>query len=218
MPDVRRYFVTGTDTDVGKTRVTAGFARAFVARGEPVTIVKPVQTGLATDDEGDAHLAGRLAGCPSHEYVRFALPADPWAAAVAEGRDPPTVAALGARLAAERGSVVVEGAGGAAVPLGPGETFADLAAAAGLRTVVAVGLRLGCINHALLTAAFLRAHGIEPEGAVLVARFGPVDPPYVADVRRALAGRIAIFGVVPYDEDAAASVEYVATLAAKGPS
>jgi dethiobiotin synthase len=218
LPGPRRYFITGTDTDVGKTRVTAGFARALVALGASPTVVKPVQTGLLPGEEGDAQRAARLAGCASREYVRFALPADPWAAALAEGRPFVTVAEIAERLAAERGDLVVEGAGGIAVPFGPGETYGDLAAAAALRTVVVVGLRLGCINHALLTAAYLRARGVEPAGAVLVARWEPVGADYVADVRRALAGHLAIYGEVPYDDDEAASVEYVAALAAKEPA
>jgi dethiobiotin synthase len=189
MPGTRRYFITGTDTDVGKTRVTAGFARALVALGAAPTVVKPVQTGVRAGDEGDAERAARLAGCSSREYVRFALPADPWAAALAEGRPLVTVAGITERLAAEHGDLVVEGAGGIAVPFGPGET-----------------------------AAYLRARGVEPAGAVLVARWEPVGADYVADVRRALAGSLAIYGVVPYDDDEAASVEYVATLAAKEPA
>jgi dethiobiotin synthase len=218
MSGPRRYFITGTDTDVGKTRVTAGFARALVASGDMPTVVKPVQTGVRAGEEGDAERAGRLAGCAFDEYVRFARPADPWAAALAEGLPLVTVAGLAERLAAEAGALVVEGAGGIAVPLGPGETYGDLAAAAALRTVVVVGLRLGCINHALLTAAYLRARGVEPAGAVLVARWEPVAADYVADVRRALAGKLAVYGVVPYDDDEAASVEYVAALAAKEPA
>jgi dethiobiotin synthase len=218
MPSSRRYFITGTDTDVGKTRVTAGFARALVASGAFPTIVKPVQTGVRVGEEGDAERAGRLAGCAFEEYVRFAKPADPWAAALAEDRPLVTVAEIAERLAAEPGDLVVEGAGGIAVPFGPGETYADLAAAAALRTVVVVGLRLGCISHALLTAAYLRERGVEPAGAVLVERWEPVGAEYIADVRRALAGRLGIYGVVPYDADEAASVEYVAALAAKEPA
>ncbi len=216
MPHARRYFVTGTDTDVGKTRVTAGLALALVRAGAEPVIVKPIQTGALAGEEGDAERAGRLAGCAFHEYARFERPADPWAAAVAEDRPVQRVADIAARLAAEPGSIVVEGAGGIAVPLGPDETFADLAAATGLSTIVVVGLRLGCISHALLTVAYLRSRGVEPAGALLVARHAPVEPAYVADVRRALAGRVAIWGVVPYDEDEAASVEYVAALASKG--
>ena len=218
MPGPRRYFITGTDTDVGKTRVTAGFARALVASGAFPTIVKPVQTGVRVGEEGDAERAGRLAGCAFEEYVRFAKPADPWAAALAEGRPLVTVGEIAERLAAEHGALVVEGAGGIAVPFGPGETYADLAAAAALRTVVVVGLRLGCISHALLTAAYLRERGVEPAGAVLVERWEPVGAEYIADVRRALAGRLGIYGVVRYDADEAASVEYVAALAAKEPA
>ena len=67
-------------------------------------------------------------------------------------------------------------------------------------------------------AAYLRERGVEPAGAVLVERWEPVGAEYIADVRRALAGRLGIYGVVRYDADEAASVEYVAALAAKEPA
>jgi dethiobiotin synthetase len=215
MPDARRYFVTGTDTDVGKTRVTAGLARALVTCGSAPTIVKPIQTGVAAGEPGDAARAARLAGCAFVEFERYALPADPWSAALAEGREPPVVRDLARRLAKLGGDVVVEGAGGIAVPLGPGETFADLAAAVGLRTIVVVGLRLGCINHALLSVAFARARGIVPAGYLLVERWGSVGAAYVADVRRAIEPAAPVLGTVPCDEEESVSVEYVATLVSK---
>ncbi len=218
MPAVRSYFVTGTDTDVGKTSVTAGVARALTAAGASPTIVKPVQTGLAAGEAGDAARAARLAGCAFLEFERYAAPADPWSAALAEGRPPPRAADLAGRLAATPGVLVVEGAGGIAVPLNADETFADLGRLAHLPAIVVVGLRLGCISHAILSAAFLRAHGVAIAGAFLVERFGPVGDAYVADVTRGIGGHLPLLGVVPYagpDGDVAVA-EYVATLAAKG--
>jgi dethiobiotin synthase len=218
MPSARSYFVTGTDTDVGKTCVTAGLARSLAASGAAPTIVKPVQTGVGPGEPGDAARSARLAGCAFLEFERYAAAADPWSAALAEGRPPPLASVLARRIAAVTGVVVVEGAGGIAVPLNAGETFADLARLAQLPAIVVVGLRLGCISHALLTAAFLRAHGVPIAGAFLVERFGPVGDGYIADVTRALAAHLPSLGVVPYaggDGDVAVA-EYVATLAAKG--
>ncbi|GAC1494039.1 MAG: hypothetical protein NVS1B2_10000 [Vulcanimicrobiaceae bacterium] len=140
-----RFFVTGTDTGIGKTRATAALARALgereAARGSStgVTIVKLAQTGLRAEECGDADEAVALArgvACDgndaagdaaraegryaSRELCRFALPADPWAAALAERREPPRAAALAhAALAFQGGGaaarhLVIEGSGGVA--------------------------------------------------------------------------------------------------------
>ena len=83
---MQRYFVTGTDTDVGKTRTTAALALALRLAGKAPTIVKLVQTGLAPGVPGDAAHAGTLAGVPHVELARFFKAADPWSAAEAEGK------------------------------------------------------------------------------------------------------------------------------------
>lgn len=200
----RGYFVTGTDTDVGKTVVTAALARALCERVTRVTAIKAVQTGVGAREEGDAARAGRLSGCGALELVRFAAPADPWAAALAEGVQPPHVAELVERIAAVAGSVVVEGSGGIAVPLNARETFADLAAAVGLPAVIAVGLRLGCINHAALTVEACERRGIRVAGCVLVERWQSVTEAYRLDVARALQDKAHIFGILPFASEAEA--------------
>jgi len=193
--------VTGTDTDVGKTRVTAALARALRTAGRATTIVKIVQTGVAAADEGDAARAGRLAGCRHVELARFATPADPWSAALAGGREPLDVATAAARIQEIGGSVVAEGAGGLMVPIGPREYVADVASAACLRAVIAVGLRLGCINHALLTVSGCERLGIAIAGAVLVERWESVERRYLDDVRRALKENVRILGIMPFSID-----------------
>ncbi len=204
---MHRYFVTGTDTGIGKTYVTAVLARALREAGETVTVVKAVQTGLAPDQEGDAQRAARLAGTAARELLRLRKPADPWSAALAEGRHAPRAAALAEALAAIPGAVVVEGAGGLLVPLNEDETFADLARAAGLTVILAVGLRLGCINHALLTLGACERASLPVLGAVLVAYGGPADADHLADVRRCLQGKIRILGILPFVDDEAAGLE-----------
>ncbi len=209
-----RYFVTGTDTDVGKTRVSAALARALVLAGERPTIVKLVQTGVAPGECGDAERAGALAGCAFSELARYARPADPWGAALADGREPLRAHALAARLDAFAEPLVVEGSGGAAVPLNASETIADVARLAGAAAIVAVGLRLGCISHTLLTLAYLEARAIPVEGVVLVDRLRAND--YAReDVERALAARAEILGTLAYRTDEAASVEEGARLFAR---
>jgi dethiobiotin synthetase len=201
-----RIFVTGTDTDVGKTRVTAALAAALVARGEHPTIVKAVQTGLAPGEAGDAADAGTLAGCAAVELARFALAADPWSAALAEKRAPLDAAVLAARIGSIAGPVIVEGAGGAAVPLNANETLATVAARAGCEAVLATGLRLGCISHTLLTLDYLAAHGVPVRGVVLVERWRVTDADERARAVRPIAARVPVLGLIEYDLDAPRSV------------
>ncbi len=209
---MHRYFVTGTDTDVGKTRITAALALALSRSGRDATVVKLVQTGLAPGEIGDAARAAALNGANSLELVRFRKPADPWSAALAQRETPPRACDLARALDRIEGAVVVEGAGGLMVPLNEREDFCDVVAAAGLRTILVVGLRLGCLNHALLTVARLREERLPIAGAVLVDRFGASEPEYVADVLRTLQGKIEILGILPFDPDEAASVREGARL------
>lgn len=209
---MHRYLVTGTDTDVGKTRVTAALAAALRVAGESPTVVKLVQTGLDAEEPGDAARAGTLSGCPHVELARFRKPADPWSAALAEGM--PTVHAqdLARFVESIPGAVVAEGAGGLAVPLNGAQNFGTLAALAKLEVILAVGLRLGCMNHALLTLALCDQLRLRVAGGVLVERWEKSDPSYTADVRRALQGKLEILGILRFDPDEKASVEQGAQL------
>jgi dethiobiotin synthase len=209
---VYRYLVTGTDTDVGKTRVTAALAAALRIAGEDPTIVKLVQTGLDPGVPGDAAHAGKLAQARHVELARFRKPADPWSAALAEGM--PTVHAedLTRVIAGISGAVVAEGAGGLAVPLNRAQNFGTVAVLAKLHVILVVGLRLGCMNHALLTLALCDQLQLHVAGCVLVDRWQKSDPSYAADVRRALQGKIEILGILPFDPNEAASVEQGAQL------
>jgi dethiobiotin synthetase len=209
---VKRLYVTGTDTDIGKTRVTTTLARALRAGGEPVTVVKLVQTGLPAGTPGDAHEAGALARCGSLELRRFAKPADPWTAALAASEPPLRAAALAERVALLSGSLVVEGSGGAAVPLNEAESLSDAARLCGLETVLVVGLRLGCINHALLTLEYLASRAMPLLGVVLCERYPLEEPGYAAEVERALAGRARVLGTIAYEPEAALGLERDARL------
>jgi dethiobiotin synthetase len=208
---VHRYFVTGTDTGVGKTRVTAAVALALARSGLAPAIVKLVQTGVAAGEAGDAAHAGQLAGVPASELRRYEKPADPWSAALAQGAAPPEAAALAAALDEDE-TLVAEGSGGLLVPLNANECVGDVAVRAQLRTIVAVGLRLGCLNHALLTLAALEGLGLTCEGLALVECFGPTERGYRNDVLRVLQGKAHVFGILPYDEDASASVRAASEL------
>lgn len=209
---MRRYLVTGTDTDVGKTRVSAALALALRTSGHEPVVVKLVQTGALPGEPGDAARAGRLAGCKFLELARFSKPADPWSAALADGNPALRAEDLGRMLAGVEGAVVAEGAGGLAVPLNAKQTIANVAQMAGLSVVVVVGLRLGCINHALLTAALCEQLRLQVAGGVLVDRWERSEESYVCDVSRALQGKLKILGIVPFEPDERSSVEAAATL------
>ncbi|HEY5258701.1 MAG TPA: dethiobiotin synthase [Candidatus Baltobacteraceae bacterium] len=200
------YFVTGTDTDVGKTRVVATLARALRERNGKPTIVKCVQTGCEPGVPGDAARAGALAQSRFVELARFAKPADPWSAALAQGAPPLAAADLAAAIGRIAGMLVVEGAGGIAVPLNADETLADVARLCGLETIVAVGLRLGCISHARLTLAYCERAGLRVGGVVLVERWSPVEPDYREDVERALQDKARVLGILPFCADEPAAV------------
>lgn len=202
---MRGFFVTGTDTDVGKTRISAALCRAWIRAGGTPTVVKLIQTG-ARGRAGDAETAGRLGGCDWRELEHFELPADPWSAAIAEGRDPLRAPALAERVRACDEPLICEGLGGAAVPLNATETITDVAILAGLDVVVVVGLRLGCVNHALLTLGYLRYRGARVAGVVCVERWQPTSSAYRADVTRVLSAHARVLGMLPFDSDADRSV------------
>lgn len=204
---MHRYLVTGTDTGVGKTRVTAVLARALARAGLATTVVKLVQTGAASGQHGDAERAGALAGVPHLEFARFSKPADPWSAALAEGM--PAVRAIDVLRMLDRvpGALVAEGAGGLAVPLNRRENFGTVARLAHLSLILTVGLRLGCMNHALLTLSMCERMRIPVAGAVLVEFLQACEPSYVDDVMRVLQGKVRVFGMLPFEPDEPSSVE-----------
>jgi dethiobiotin synthetase len=176
---MRGLFVTGTDTGVGKTVVTAGIVAALRARGKDVGVVKPLQSGaLADDPTGDAMLLREWSGVRESAAeiapYTFAAPLAPSVAAELEGRTVALSDALDAvhAIAERHDAVVVEGAGGLIVPLGPGWTVADLAVALALPVLVVARAGLGTVNHSALTVRGLRSLGLDPVGVVLN---GPAD-------------------------------------------
>lgn len=155
----RGVFVTGTDTGVGKTRVAIALIHALRARGLRVAAMKPVSAGSARGELNEdvvklVEAANVAADLHDINPYAFTEPVAPHIAAQqAHVRiDLDCIAAAYARLAANADAVVVEGAGGWRVPLNEREDMADLAQRLGLPVLLVVGLRLGCLNHALLTA------------------------------------------------------------------
>ena len=204
----RGFFITGTDTEIGKTCVTAGLTAAFTRLGARVTPIKSLAAGQAQDAAGQwvnedvqaLHAAQGL-GLTLAEVgpLQFREPCAPHVAARLEVRPIERTALLAAiaRTAARGDLALVEGVGGFCVPLTADWDTADLAVDLALPVVLVVGLRLGCINHALLTAEAVRARGLHLAG--WVANTADPQQPHVADNVRALADRLGApcWGQVP---------------------
>jgi dethiobiotin synthetase len=198
-----RLYVTGTDTDVGKTAVSAAAARVLRERHGAATVVKIAQTGLGEGERGDAERAAELAGCDWRELVRFPKPADPWTAARDACRPPLRAADAANAIAAIAGPLIVEGSGGAAVPLNETESISEVAARCGLDALLVVGLRLGCLNHALLTLEYLARRDVRVRGIVSCERW-LADATYPQDARRVLEPTGIPLVHVPYATEPAA--------------
>jgi len=170
-------FVTGTDTNVGKTLVAAGLLHALARSGHRRVVgMKPVAAGVvpwgedwACEDAIALRAASTLAVLPELDNpVLLPEPLSPHIAAARAGVqiDIDAIVRSYRALASQADAVVVEGAGGFLVPLTGTHTGADLAQALALPVVLVVGLRLGCLNHALLTAEAIRARGLTLAGWV----------------------------------------------------
>jgi dethiobiotin synthetase len=182
--NARGMFVTGTDTGVGKTVVACGLVRGLRAAGYRVGIMKPVASGSLQTADGlrntDALAlmeAAGLTGSASYGEINpycFEPAISPHIAAKADNIevDIGMISLKYASLAAKADWMVVEGAGGWLAPVNERETMADLARALSLPALIVVGLKLGCLNHAQLTALAVRAHGVPLAGWVASA----IDP------------------------------------------
>ena len=171
----RGVFVTGTDTGVGKTIAACALVHALRARGVRVLPFKPIAAGAVAhagrwaNEDTRALAAAAGLGDDALELVTPVLlkePLAPHIAAAREGRSlalPPIRAAF-ERLCADGAFVVAEGVGGFRVPLDAGTDTTDLARLLALPVVLVVGLRLGCLNHALLTRDAIAASGLALTG------------------------------------------------------
>ena len=178
------YFITGTDTGIGKTRVTAGLLQAFARLHKKTVGMKPVASGAAATAEGLRNADALALQAAASERRRYEL-VNPYCFAPAVA---PHLAALEAgveisldlihgaygELCKGADTVLVEGVGGWQVPLGPALELPDLARDLDLPVILVVGMRLGCLNHALLTARALAADGLSLAGWVANA----IDPAF----------------------------------------
>lgn len=206
------YFIAGTDTGVGKTLVACALLQAFVRQGNKAVGMKPVAAGCVETHEG--------LRCEDVESLRAAsnvVASQEWVNPYA------LISPIAPHVAAERAGVeidleqidrsfrqlreiadvtVVEGVGGFVVPLNARQDTADMAKMLGLPVILVVGMRLGCINHALLTAQAIRHKGLN----LLAWVANRIDPDMDAfdENLHALEIRLAapLLGVIPYQSEA----------------
>jgi dethiobiotin synthetase len=185
MASCRGYFITGTDTGVGKTAVTLGLMAYLQAQGKTVAAMKPVASGCERTAAGLVNEDALQLQRQSSVALPYALvnpcafepPIAPHIAAARAGVTIAidTIRAAFDEIAGTADCVLVEGVGGWQVPLNADETLADLARALGLEVILVVGIRLGCLNHALLTAQSIEASGCTPAGWVANRLPPPAD-------------------------------------------
>jgi dethiobiotin synthetase len=206
------YFITGTDTGVGKTLITSALVGKFASHGLKAVGMKPIAAGCSLVDgqllseDVTQLIAASNVSAPLEQINPYAF----------EPAIAPHIAAVQAKVEIELGTVmqayaalanisdvvVVEGVGGFCVPLGDHLDTADLAQALDLPVILVVGMRLGCLSHALLTVAAIRSRGLKLRGWVA----NTVDPgmDMLEENLQSLVQRIdaPCIGVVPWQEKA----------------
>jgi len=207
---VNGFFVTATDTGVGKTEIACALLRAARAAGVDAVGMKPAQSGHVAGERSDADrlrdAADRVEPLEAICPYSLAAPLAPVVAARLEGREIALTRILEAAraLAARHDAIVVEGAGGLLVPLTERELYADLAVALGLPLVVVARAGLGTVNHALLTLEAARRRGLAI-AAVVLNRTTPNDDPSVqynaAEIAR--LGAVNVVGPLQFKADIA---------------
>jgi dethiobiotin synthetase len=209
----REYFVTGTDTGVGKTLVAAGLLLAAGRRELRTVGIKPVAAGVKRRPGPDGEtlvnedalvLQGTATLHLDYELVNPYALEEPVAPHVAAAKSGIALDVAGLVLHFERlreldfELMIVEGAGGWLVPLNDNETLADLCAALKMPVILVVGMHLGCLNHALLTAAAMAGAGVRMAG--WVANCLQADMPAFQENLQTLRDRLPApcLGVLPF--------------------
>ena len=199
------YFVTGTDTGVGKTLIACALLHAFAAQGRHVIGMKPIAAGC--DDNGvnedvSQLLAASNVNIRPQDINPYCFPQFMAPHIAAKNADvriefAPILAAY-QKLAAQSDVVIVEGVGGFRVPLNASQDSADLAIQMKLPVILVVGMRLGCLNHALLTLRAISECGLSCAG--WVANVLDDEMPALPENIEALQQRITapLLGVMPH--------------------
>lgn len=212
-PTRQTFFVTGTDTSVGKTLVTSVLLARAKAAGHACFAIKPVSAGCVQDAAGewqseDANQLKQYASVALSDSlvapIKLPLPASPHIAAAANGERLQAGRIVGhvrAGLSTRATHVLVEGAGGWRVPINTQEYLSDVAKQLRLPVIVVVGIRLGCLNHALLTVESIVRDGLPVAG--WVANCVDANAEHVEAQIDTLKKRISspCLGVLPYQEN-----------------
>lgn len=198
-------FVTGTDTNIGKTLISAALLHAYALQGKRVVGMKPVAAGCEADGSYSDVTALQAASNVRVEAAlmnpyRYTIAVAPHLAARKQGDtiELSVILRAYAELSAQADVVVVEGAGGFILPFNEQQDGGDLAAALALPVVMVVGMRLGCLNHALLTAQAIGARGLKLAGWVAncVDEKMMLRDENIATLQQRIAA--PLLGVVPY--------------------
>ena len=209
-------FVTGTDTEIGKTLISSALLHALAQQDMRAAGMKPIAAGAEWrgknwyNEDVEALTAASTVKLRHELAVPYLLrtPAAPHIAARLDGItiEPAPIAESYRQIGLQANAVVVEGVGGFCVPLSDRYDTADMAVQFGLPIVLVVGLRLGCINHALLTAEAIAARGLKLAG--WVANTVDTVMPYLADNVQTLQQRLPapLLGVVPRLPQASAAL------------
>lgn len=199
------YFITGTDTGIGKTTISCALLQAFAAQGKKVVGMKPVAAGSENGHWMDVELllAASNVNVTRSQINPYAFdpPISPHIAAQQAGTEIELTVIHKTYLELSKLAeiVIVEGVGGFLVPITPLQTGADLAKILDLPVILVVGMRLGCLNHALLTTQAIRAAGLTLAGWITNC----IDPQMlfleqnIATLEQRL--NCPLLGIVPYN-------------------
>jgi len=202
------YFITGTDTDVGKTCATLALMRYFKRQGKTVLGMKPVASGCTLHagelKNADALLIqGNASIAVDYQLINpyaYELPVSPHIAGVHNPVELATIVERFNSLKALAEVIIVEGAGGWYAPLNAQNDISDLAKALALPVILVVGLRLGCINHAKLSYQAIKLSGITCIGWIAVC----VDPDLLSrdeNIQTITAAlQVPLLGILPYQQ------------------
>ena len=206
------FFVTGTDTEVGKTRISVALIELLQQQGKQVAVMKPIASGCELTDDGlrndDAVQLSQQADVSlAYELINpyaFEPAIAPHIAAkqADENIDLALIKQNFDLIQSQAESVVVEGAGGWLVPLNDHATMADLAVELSLPVILVVGIRLGCINHARLTYQMIESSGVKCAGWLAMC----VEPDMlkiednISTIKQAIDA--PLLGVLPYSKEA----------------
>ncbi len=209
---MRNFFITGTDTDVGKTFVTCALLQAFAMRGLLATPMKPIAAGtinvngvqMNTDVVALREASATKALLADISPYCFSEPIAPHLAAIHERVeiDMEVIRAAFLRLSLEADTVLVEGAGGFLVPLSATQSMAEIPSALSLDVILVVSMRLGVLNHALLTVEAIQARGLNLAGWVANIPIAGDTMMFLDENISTLSRMIAapLLGIVPHDD------------------